>query len=341
MLIILLLLILKNSVGIAAAVIALLVGYIFNLIWLLAIMKKKINWFFSSGISVPSKKIIYDILLMQVNILPVSIRGYLIVYVLSGLGAGVVTAVNYGQQIVLIPEVFVLTQAVSILGIRMNDLTAKGFLNELSVFYSKILNILFYILIPIACLLALYSKEVTSLLFLRNNFTPAIKNILIQVVTILALILPIKALDSFMTLLITSQQKIGQSFWYGTVMHLVIGILFFVAIKNFEVTGYLSATLISYYLIMPLVFYFLCKKIASFVNYNAIIKDGVKIAAVNIFISIIIYCFNVYIGILLPGFLKAAIGAILFLFSLACLSTRFNLSPHFWQKIRLFRPRRK
>lgn len=298
-----LLLVFHNKLNIISAMLALLGGYLLNLCWLLYIMYKKLSWKFFIPISIPTKQNMHDLGLMIINILPVSLRSYLIIFFLSGLGAGIITAVNYGQQIASIPEVFIVGQIVSVTGIKMSELTAQGKLDDLGNLFNNVFKILFFILTPIAFLLMINSLDVVNVLFMQNNLEEVVKSNIALVLLFIASILPIKALDAMVTKLVTSQQKIKAGFWYGTLMHILITTLVFTGIYFWGLKGFLAFTVISYVLIIPVVFYFLIKKVAPFIHFKSIILSGLKIIWFNAVIASIVFLIDKF---LLEGMIPLA-----------------------------------
>ncbi|MBK6634356.1 MAG: hypothetical protein IPG38_08595 [Chitinophagaceae bacterium] len=86
---------------------------------------------------------------MQLNILPVWVRNYVTLFLLTGLGEGIVSSVNLAQQAAGIIDTLIIAQVLSVAGIKFNELYAKMDITALNEIFIKIANLLLLLLMPV------------------------------------------------------------------------------------------------------------------------------------------------------------------------------------------------
>jgi len=255
--------------SITGAVIAVIAGYVVNFVWLIFFMRKHLHWNFFEKPVRPAGKVFHNIFLMQINLLPISLRSYITTLLLSGLGAGVITALNYGQQISFIPEMLILTQVIAVVGIKFNELSAKGAQKDLNLVFSDLLSLLFLIILPVAAVLAIMSEEVVREIFGRSNkISRETMDNIAMIIYFMALTLPARSLDMVMTKLITAQQKIKEGVIYGIITHVIVTLFIFIGLKFYGLKGYLAAFFIGNVILLPLLYFLLIKKMAPFIDFT-------------------------------------------------------------------------
>jgi putative peptidoglycan lipid II flippase len=263
---ILLLIILGKKYGINIAIGAYAIGFIVNFVWLIFYYIKGLNWNFFR-IRYPSRKNWQNILFIEINLLPVTLRNYLIVYMLSGLGAGVITSYNYGMQIALIPELMVVSQVAAVLGIKYNELSAKANTVEIGRLFNFTMRLVFFALLPIGCLMFLLANELLEMIFLFKKKDDLVNLPMIAAfLGCFALTLPFRALDAMLTLIVTAQQKIREAVVFGFVMHTSAIVLTVLAINYYGINGFLVVTVLIYGLLLPVFYYFFVRKVLAFLD---------------------------------------------------------------------------
>lgn len=285
-----LLILLKNEFSITSAVIALTVGYSVNFIWLVITMRRKLAWNFLGKRSMPSKKLFVNIGLMQINILPVTLRSYIIVLLLSGIGAGVITSLNYGQQLSNIPEMLILAQVIAVIGIKFNELSSTRDEKGLNRLFADTMNMMMIITLPIAFLMALLSNEIVIELFRYTRKVNAETiNYVATVVFFMGLTLPARSLDMVMTRVLTSQQKIRQGVLYAIIVHSLITLFVYIGIVMYGLIGFLVASLVGYTVFLPIVFYFLIKRVAPFIEYTRWLASALPFIGFNLVLATLLF----------------------------------------------------
>lgn len=307
----------QERYSIAGALAALIAGNLVNLIWIIYHFHSKLGWRFFQKSPFPPRRVFGNIFMMQLNVLPISIRTLSTVYFLSGIGAGVITSLNYGQQLALIPELFLITQILTVVGIKFNELSAKGDGQQLNIFFQKIQRMLLFIAMPVGIYVALSSDEIITLLFsYSSKFDKGTASNMALVLTFVALTLPARALDLSLTRLVMSQQRIKQGVAYGVFTHIGITLLVIIGVLSYGLKGYLTAMLMGYCLLLPCVYYFLLKRIAPFIEYKRWFKESLPFIACNLAVYGLMLLFkrsvlggvNALLVISLIGVIYAAVG---------------------------------
>lgn len=307
------LLIIRDTYSTAGALAALVFGNFINLIWIIRHFHKKMGWRFFSHSAVPSRRVFFNIGMMQLNVLPITIRSLSTVYFVSGLGAGIITSLNYGQQLALIPELLIVTQILAVVGIKFNELSSKQDKEGLNSFFQQIQSLLLFVAMPLGIFMALTGREIVNVLFsYSSKFDQDSGKSMALVIAFIALTLPARALDLCMTKLVMSQQKIKQGVAYGVLTHIVITILVITGVVTGGLKGYLIATVVGYYLILPAVYYLLLRRIAPFIEYAGWLKKSLPFILINAALFTGIYFFKTEFLHNLPPLAILAIVGILY-----------------------------
>jgi putative peptidoglycan lipid II flippase len=324
---ILLTILLHNTWGIKGALVGFLIGYITNFFVLVFTLRKKLNWQFFKVEMPKRKKVWENILLIQLNILPVWLRSYIILKGLTALTSqnnGVYTSVNIALTLSVIPEVFLLNQIVSVAGIKFSELFAQNSKAELKKLVINIFKILLHIILPIAIIMALCSKEIVQLFFLRGNFNSSNVQVVAYCLFCFALILPTKISDALFSRLFTSFQEFRISIFFAVIGHFIFTALCYFLIKYYQLNGYMIALAIGGYIVMPLAVYLTMHY--AFPFYKS--KDYLK----NILKAVLLF-FTVYA---LNYFLYQQIQSINFILIILIISVSviisFTLPLYFWTK---------
>ncbi len=289
------LLLFSKSVGISAAAAGLAIGSIVNLIWLVYYLKRKLNWNFLF-VTKPSKSNWRDIVLMEINVIPVAIQSYVTLYMLSGLGAGIITSYNYGSQIALIPEVMIVTQLLAIINIKYNELSSQNKLEEIDRLFRKSMQLLFFLLLPLGYIIFLLSHEILAVLFIfkKKSELVALKDIA-GFMGVFAVILPFRALDLMLSGITTAQQKIKEGVLFATILHISIAILIYLAANFFSLKGFYFITVFTYGILMPVFYYFFIQNVTPFIKITKWVKESALFVLLITIGTIGIYFLKMYV----------------------------------------------
>jgi len=323
---------LRQQMHMAAGLIAMCTGFAINLILLLGILRKKLNWKFLGPVRIPSMRNFREIGMMELLFLPITLRSSLVYYLVSGLGIGVLSSMNYATQITQIPEILILSQVAAVVGIKITELSAKNKPGELNQLFQKTMNFLMFAFIPIAFIMAIFSHQLASIFFSRGNMTEAaIAQIGFWLVFIIVL-LPAKAyIDFFASRLITAGQKLPHFIVPALIMHMVIAAMIYFSITYFGVYGYLICMIVVYWLLYPAFFHAILKRNMPFIDMIRFYKSSIIILLVNMAVAMIIYGLLLSAGLHVNKYLAVVAGTAVYGGILWIINRKVNLDPTFSQ----------
>lgn len=270
---------LHKSLGINGTMIGLAAGYTLNFSLLVIILKRKMHWRFSEVTWMKNKIVWQNIALMQVNILPLWIRNYIGLYLLSGL-PGVVTSLNLGQQLSSVPEILLTSQLLTVAGIKFNELHGTEKFKDANEVYLKTVFFGISITLSIAAFFILFSKSIVTLGFLNSITNEKSLLEVTLVFSILAISIPAKLIAGISTSMLTSFQKIRSTITISAIVHIAVTVLMILLIKQLGLLGYLIGVNVHYFLFL-FIFYPLFKRTLDFVNYKAVLVHFAKTLLLN------------------------------------------------------------
>ncbi|HMU10832.1 MAG TPA: lipid II flippase MurJ [Ferruginibacter sp.] len=305
-----------ERLGITGTLAGIVIGYFVNFLILLYTLRRFQKWDFYAVRFLKDKVVWKNIGLMLANILPVWFRNFLTIYFLTGMGTGIITSFNLAQTLAALPEVFILTQVVSVTGIKFSELAARKDVEKTNELLINILNTLFIILAPVALVMAIANQEIIQIVFERGTFQRNSIATTAFCFFFFSLLLPSKIFDTLFSRIFTSFQLYGISTAVAIVAHSLITTLIFFFTTYFSLQGYFLAMLAGYYIIVPVAFMFIVRVRIPGIKMNRIIKDILLllmtaaavyfladylygILAVNTFSKITLLCFIVFIPFLL------------------------------------------
>jgi putative peptidoglycan lipid II flippase len=286
-----------QKLGITGTMFGIAVGYCINFFILIFILKRYQNWNFFAFSIMKDKVVWKNIGLMQINILPVWLRSYFTIFFLTGMGAGIITSLNLAQMIAALPEMFILTQVASVMGIKFSELAAKNDVLQTNILLINILKTLFIIIIPIALVMAIANKELIQFAFERGSFSKNSITTTAFCFFYFSLLLPAKIFDVLFTRLFTSFQLYGISTLFAVIAHAIITTVVYLLTSHYQLQGYFAAMLIGYYIIIPVTFLFIIKYKIAGIKIAVIAKDTLLLfalaAAVYFFANYLFGLFNI------------------------------------------------
>jgi putative peptidoglycan lipid II flippase len=91
-------------------------------------------------------------------------------YLMSGIGPGLLTALQYGQRTAELPTQIVTGQVSAVAGIKLNDLAARSAVREMDDVFLRLTRLLLSVLVPVAVMISVYSPEVVTLFYGHGEF---------------------------------------------------------------------------------------------------------------------------------------------------------------------------
>ncbi|MFN0083239.1 MAG: lipid II flippase MurJ [Ferruginibacter sp.] len=311
--------------GISGSVFGLLIGYIINFIILIFTLKAKLKWSFKKVKILKEKNIWKNIFFMQINIVPVWVKNYIILLLISGMIAGTLSAYNLGNNIAIIPEVFIIAQILNVAGIKFSELYALKFENETKELFYKILDSLLIIIFPITIILSVCSTDIIEIIFLRGKFSAENVHVTSKCLFFISLLLPIKVYDLLCTRLFTSNQLYSYTVLIATLIHLSFTAFTYYLSTKYQLDGLLYSFLIGNYIFLLAGFSFIILKKCPFI----IDKQRLVQIVILICFSILVFIVSFYLHSVFRGFnnfikLCAIIFIVLLLYGLFIFKQKSN-----------------
>ena len=327
-----------NILDMKSVLLGLITAYILNIIILLTLMKKQLNWSFRYRRVKISQKIQGSLLYSQAGSLAAFFCNMAPIYVLSSFWAGVVTSLSYGQRIAYLPNEIISNQFGSVSGIRFNELIAQKDYKRLNMVFVTSSKFLLFIVVPISALAFLFSTDVISILFQRGKFNASSVKDAALFLKYLVLLLPFFAISNLVSRLYIAAQYLKYSFWIQIVTSVILIILIWIGFRAFGAIGFTYA-LIAQYTLSTVLTYFVFKKLFNYIKYSKVLLYLLLIFIINIIIGLFIFWIQSYF---INPIVRISICTTIFVLIYLILNLTFNINDqiNFYLKI-IFKRLRK
>lgn len=304
---------LKNCIGMKSVLTGLILGNFVNTIMLVWTLHKYAKWRFTLYTVKISGSLFKRMLYSQAGYGATAASALVPPYLLSGMSAGIIAALNFGKQISDIPGNFLTAQFSAVSGIKFNELMARSQFHELDMAFRKSLTFLISILFPICGITFVFNTEIVEFLFGRGAFSSASITDAAIFCKLFILSSPLIAVDYLSTRILIAAKKIRQSFWYQIGSNLFSIMVMFLLFPRFGGKAIPITVLILYSLniiALLIMLHFFC----PYIKYLKALAESLKILLVNaiiIFGIIILNCQLNQYGCNTIG--RLTIGSILYL----------------------------
>lgn len=266
-------------------VLGITIGYLMNIALLLSIMFRQLHWNFEYNSISLVKRVLHDIGYAQAGNLTSLLASYIPLYLLSGFNAGIITALNYGRNVSEIPNQIISSQFSVVSGIKFNELCARKEFAKLNDAFLSTTKFLLFILVPISGLFFLFSEEIITLFFKRGCFNDESVKLTALFLKYMGLSLSYFAINTMISRLFMSAQKIKHSFWYQIIMSTIFVSIIYFFIKEWGIIGYLSGILV-YQVLVVFSNLYLTNWGFKMINYKSILKFLCFMLVINVSIII-------------------------------------------------------
>lgn len=165
------LLLLGKQIGIISMVYGFLAANVLQIFLLVWLMKAKLHWDFAprpcSIRSAARKNMLTGQTLAALDI----VNSLLPLYMLSGMGAGVVSALNYCKQLTDSPSEIITNRITNVSKIELTENAARGQINVFNKNFLSTNHMLLFILTPLAVFSSYFAADIIGLFFERGQFT--------------------------------------------------------------------------------------------------------------------------------------------------------------------------
>ncbi len=326
MFIIISILLLKKYAGMKCVIAGLILGNSINLFMLVWTLYKYVGWRFNAiTFKIPGiflRRIFYSQAGYAATAGNVMVQSYL----LSGVSAGLIAALNFARQVSDIPGNFLTVQFSAVSGIKFNELTARRQFSDLDEAFRKSTSFLLSVLCPICGIIFLFNKEIVEVLFGRGVFSSASIADTAILCKLFILSSPLIAIIFLSTRILIAAKKIRQSFWYQIGSNLLSILIMFLLFPRYGAKTIPVTIFIAYGLSIiaqPIMFHFLCPHI----RYLKTLSDNSVVLIVNIIIMIGVFLFDRWLKQYgFESFIRLLAGSVLYLMVVYISNLLFNIN---------------
>jgi putative peptidoglycan lipid II flippase len=256
-------------------------AYCINLIGLVYILKKSIGWKFSHSEKSIVKKVWNKVFFAQLGQVATLASSYFPLFLLSGFGSGVISAMNYGKTIADIPNTLVTAQVANVSGVKLNEEAARGNYAGINEIFIRSSKLLVFILVPAACYMFIFAKPVVELFYKTKSFTPEALDSSAKYLQLLSVTIFSIAVNAMVSRIFIAAQIIKQAFAYQIVMNGLLIAAIWVFSKYYGPYGY-PYGVIFMNTVNYLTMYFVCKKFFTTIQYGYLLNYTAIIILINL-----------------------------------------------------------
>lgn len=164
------LVLLGRTAGIVSMVYGFVAANAIQIAVFLWILKKELSWNFFLRPERPARAFAKNLVSNQLIELANIAAGVLPLYLLSGLSAGLVSALNYAKQLAESPTEILTLRVTNVSKIQLTESAAKNEAQQLNADFLSTQHFLLFLLTPLAVFTAFYAPEIVTLFFKRGEF---------------------------------------------------------------------------------------------------------------------------------------------------------------------------
>ena len=207
--------------GIICMVYGFLAANILQCLVFLYVLKAQCAWQFTPGIEGFHARLKKNLFTSQALELISLINTWIPAYLISGLGSGLVSALNYAKQLADSPTEILTWRVCAVNKIELSEDSARKDLQALNVHFLRTNRLLLFILTPLAVFSFFYAVDIIRLFFERGNFTlTAARNaaaFLQPLLIMMLFFIPITMQNN----LFSAERKLKEAFPYLLVSNLI------------------------------------------------------------------------------------------------------------------------
>jgi peptidoglycan biosynthesis protein MviN/MurJ (putative lipid II flippase) len=319
---------------VSSLLVGLLLAYTLNFVLLISLMKKRLGWHFGFRRLKIERRIWKNIGFAQAGNITSSLCTYAPLYLLSGFNNGIITSLNFAQQISSLPTTLVTNQFSAVAGIKFNECYAKKDFGKLNSIFLSAADFLIFILLPVSGVFFLFPTQIVSVLLEHGAFGGKGAAYTSYFLQYLGLLLPMLVINTLFARLFMASHKIRESFWYQVCFNIVLIVALYGAIRRFGFTAY-PITLVAMHVLNVIGCYFIGKAYFGMIQYGRVLSKMLLLTAVNLVVGAGVYFFVRYAAIH-SGFLSLAVGAGLYFSLIFVIGLLANVNDTFNAFVRDF-----
>ncbi|HUN03486.1 MAG TPA: lipid II flippase MurJ [Niabella sp.] len=301
-----------NTLDVKSLLVGLVLSYTVNLFLLVSLMIRKLSWNFRFTWVNIEKRIWKNIGFAQLGNITSSLSTYAPLYLLSSFSAGIITSLNFAQQISSLPTHLITVQFSSVAGIKFNEQYVQGNYQELNKTFISTAGFLLFVLVPVSGILFLFPKEIVSILFQRGAFGDQGVAETALFLKYLGFLAPLWVINLLSSRLFMAAHKIKESFWYQAISNIGLIVVLYFAVKEMGVIGYPLAV-VGVHLVKMVLFFFMEKVYLGIIQYKTLLVSFLKIIILNIIIAFVMYAVKAWLGrYAISNIFQLGIGGIIY-----------------------------
>lgn len=318
----------KSKSGIESFFVGQMAGNLICLAFYFVFLKAKTNQQFRLFVFKLPRKVTRELGAVLLISVPTMAINFLLVFFLSHYDTGQLSAYNYGSALANLPDVILLSQFISVFGVRFSEIGAQKQDNLLFDTFRNFGNHLFFFMTGVAIVLSLTSLIIIQIVYGRESLGESIFNSSALTLALLAAALPFKALDALNNRLFASIQALSSLLKYTLPVKLFnIGLLILFArmfgFKGILIHQLLVPAIMVFTQMLLLGKFFPARKIVNyFKQVSFLLIAGLAVyASCRYLIANLLFDFHPALQLVLVCILVIAIG---FVFERLFKLTRFN-----------------
>lgn len=308
---------LRARYDVLSVIIGGLVSYALNLAMQIYLLHKINHWKFTFKKPVIRRTTWSNIFYAELGQATTVASSMFPLYLLSGLGSGIISVMNYGKNIADIPNTLVTSQFANVSGIKLNEEFAGKYyagMNDTFLYTSKLMT---FLLVPISCFMFVFAVPIVELFYNRGNFTQEAVTGSAKFMQLLSVTIFSIGINAMVTRIFIAMHAVKQSFFYQLVLNVLLMLAIWLFTKPYGEYGYPYAVILIN-MVNFFGMYFICKKYFAVIEYGKLMKYTVIIIAAYLPLSVILYylAFTIH----LASFYKLLTGFCIYLIVFILLS---------------------
>lgn len=165
------LLLFGKQIGIISMVYGFLGANLIQLVCFLVILKRELRWDFVPGLEHFHARLKKNLLSNQTLEIVGLANSLIPVYLISGLGTGLISALNYAKQLSDSPTEIITNRLSSVSKIQLSEDASRKEWDSLNAHFLRTGRLLLFIITPLAAFTFFYAADIITLFFKRGHFT--------------------------------------------------------------------------------------------------------------------------------------------------------------------------
>lgn len=271
-------------------------AYAVNLLLMLVLMKRLAHWKFNV-LSAPGRYKVWErIGFAELGQAFTLASNYLPLYLLSGFGNGMISAMSYGKQLADVPNSLFTAQLTNVGGIALNEEAAGDDKHKLADHFMRTGRLLLFIMIPIGLYLFVFARPVVEFLYKRGQFDDAAVTGAAKFLQLFSLTLFVIALNAWVSRVFIALQAIRQAFIYQLLMNSIFIVITWILTRSYGAYGY-GYAFIAFNTLNFVLMYFVCRWLAKDIDYAGLMVYCLKLLLLNGCIALLFYVLLPYVQV--------------------------------------------